>query len=595
MASYEYFYPGKHYDLDYDSLGAPSGYQEKISNLGITIDPRTANQLKEVQDKLNTGLKQIEVQGLMPNVFEAIPEQHLKEINRSAKLTNAKLSLHGPLVEASGFDERKGWSEENRAHAERQISQALERGHTLDPDGNIVVTFHSTSQLPEMSSKEKTDGKEQDVSMYVIDSRTGDVKMIKKEEHYFPKSKDANGYIFEPKKELEEYNKKYWSQAVNNFAYSSERGLRDFEDVQRQKKQMEQEIEELKAEKKELPQEVKEKIEHRMDRDENLANIFLQDSYNQLKMLYDIAYKSAKEKNDTDALNKLNSFKQEVISNYDSLAQNNTESLNKIVSKGIDVLQKIEDVEIYKPFQEFVLDESSKTFANAALNSYKKFKDKAPIISIENPPAGMGLSRADDIKKLIEKSREELSKKLQNQGRSASEANAIAEKMIGATWDVGHINMIRRFGYSEQDVIKEAEKIKPYLKHVHLSDNFGFEHTELPMGMGNVPMKKIMEALGKKGEQAKKIIETGDWYQHFKTSPVQETLNAFGASTYDRIGAQTWTQISSNYGGNYFSGYGIMLPEKHFETYGGGFSNLPSELGGQVQRKGSKFSGTPNE
>jgi len=46
--------------------------------------------------------------------------------------------------------------------------------------------------------------------------------------------------------------------------------------------------------------------------------------------------------------------------------------------------------------------------------------------------------------------------------------------------------------------------------------------------------------------------------------------------------------------GNYFSGYGTTLPEQHFSMYGIGFSNLPTELGGQVQQKGSRFSGTPN-
>lgn len=81
---------------------------------------------------------------------------------------------------------------------------------------------------------------------------------------------------------------------------------------------------------------------------------------------------------------------------------------------------------------------------------------------------------------------------------SENEAKKQAEKFIGATWDVGHINMLRKFGYEEKDIIKEAEAVAPYIKHVHLSDNFGFEHTELPMGMGNVPLKEIMEKLGKK-------------------------------------------------------------------------------------------------
>ena len=57
--------------------------------------------------------------------------------------------------------------------------------------------------------------------------------------------------------------------------------------------------------------------------------------------------------------------------------------------------------------------------------------------------------------------------------------------------------MLRKEGYSEKDIVKQTEIIAPFVKHVHLSDNFGFEHTELPMGMGNVPLKEIMEKLQK--------------------------------------------------------------------------------------------------
>ena len=41
-----------------------------------------------------------------------------------------------------------------------------------------------------------------------------------------------------------------------------------------------------------------------------------------------------------------------------------------------------------------------------------------------------------------------------------------AEKLIGVTWDVGHINMIRRLGYGKKDVVKETKKIAPYVKHI---------------------------------------------------------------------------------------------------------------------------------
>ncbi|MCK5044082.1 sugar phosphate isomerase/epimerase, partial [Candidatus Pacearchaeota archaeon] len=140
-------------------------------------------------------------------------------------------------------------------------------------------------------------------------------------------------------------------------------------------------------------------------------------------------------------------------------------------------------------------------------------------------------------------------------------------------------------------IIKESEKVAKLVKHVHLSDNFGFEHTELPMGMGNVPLKEIMEKLGEQGFKAKKIIEAANWWQHFKTAPVQETLQSVGSSFYSSNMAPYWNQeqgLQQSYSG----GFGQMLPQLNYETFGAGFSQLPTELGGQKQGAGgSRMSG----
>jgi hypothetical protein len=137
--------------------------------------------------------------------------------------------------------------------------------------------------------------------------------------------------------------------------------------------------------------------------------------------------------------------------------------------------------------------------------------------------------------------------------------------------------------------------VKPFLKHIHLSDNFGMEHTELPMGMGNVPMKGHMEAIGDKIKDFKHIIETGGhWYNDFRTSPLPATLAAFGSQLYPMQMQEHWDQAqASALGGGYFSGYG-MNPDVHHSIYGAGFSNLPKELGGQIGG-GNRLSGNPLE
>src|SRR3989344_3944742 len=207
----------------------------------------------------------------------------------------------------------------------------------------------------------------------------------------------------------------------------------------------------------------------------------------------------------------------------------------------------------------------------------------------------MILQKKNRQKNLVEMSREKFVENAKKEGMSERDAKRAAEKLIGVTWDVGHINMIRKFGFSEKDVAEESKKIAPFLKHIHLSDNFGMEHTELPMGMGNVPFKEIMKNLGKKGFEAKKIIEAGDWWQHFgkqgANPPFVPTLQGLGSPIYGMTMAPYWNQSVGLQQG-YLSGYGAMLPQINYETWGAGFSNLPQELGGERPGgQGSRMSG----
>ena len=271
----------------------------------------------------------------------------------------------------------------------------------------------------------------------------------------------------------------------------------------------------------------------------------------------------------------------------------------KIVQKGTNVLNQITAPHIVESLNEFAKQKTTDTFANVAWNAYDKVKKgewkQAPIISIENPPAGGAFSTGKELKEVVEESRDKFVKKAVEEGMSELQAREQAEKLLGVTWDVGHINMLRKYGYKEKDIIKETEQIKPLLKHIHLSDNFGFEHTELPMGMGNVPTKKIMEKLGKKGFEAKKIIEAASWWQHFQTPPVQQTLEAFGSPIYSMQMAPYWNQ-AQGFQQSYSPGYGQMLPQINYQTFGAGFSQLPSELGGQQPgAQGGRMSGRPME
>jgi hypothetical protein len=170
---------------------------------------------------------------------------------------------------------------------------------------------------------------------------------------------------------------------------------------------------------------------------------------------------------------------------------------------------------------------------------------------------------------------------------------------------VGHINLLRRYGYNEEQILTELKKLAPDVKHVHLTDNFGYSDAHLAPGMGNVPIKKfakILEEEGKLGkDHVRGIVEAGGYVMSYGENPTLKTLQYFNTPAYSFQGSPSWGgegSIAGSYfmgSSGYSSGYGLMLPPIHYGEYGAGFTGLPTALGavpGSAQR--SAFAGTPN-
>ncbi|MBX4212424.1 hypothetical protein KW787_03160 [Candidatus Pacearchaeota archaeon] len=619
------FYGGAGYGLESNyseySVGSMN-YKVSPSEFGVPSDPRTSNQLQAVSNKLNTGIKTIEVSGVAlggeaMSLMDTIPKQQFQEINRLKKLTGIDLTFHGPLVEPTGIGQGR-WDEIQRRQAETQMLSAVERGHQLDPKGNLVITFHSSNGLPEAETWIKDEkGKEKLARIAVINERTGEFGGLP------PPSKD---YLLDknadPVDALRKMNNERWAGNLSqlNAEVSRGRGFLDTASIiQEDEKKLSYRLtederknllkeydlyknkpEEMKKVFSTWPQEIQELHKGKMEQLQH-GELYLRDAWTQLQELYNNAYQAAMRDNKKDDVRMLDEYGRKVrtdIQDVGSYIKDPTKLgvFADRISEGLQILGNLSEApQTYRPLKAFAIDKASETFANVAFKSYQKFEkdgNHAPIIGIENPPAGMGLSRAGEIKELVEESQKKFVKLAMEKGMGESEAQLAAKKVIGVTWDVGHINMIRKQGYDEKDVIRESEKIAPHVKHVHLSDNFGLEHTELPMGMGNVPTNKILE-LHENFQKAKKIIETGGWFRDFKTTPFRETLAAFGSPVYSMKMAPYWNQTSGRTGG-YFAGYGNFLPEQHFQMYGSGFSNLPVELGGQMSGR-NRLSGAPIE
>ncbi|NCN99205.1 hypothetical protein COU62_01080 [Candidatus Pacearchaeota archaeon CG10_big_fil_rev_8_21_14_0_10_35_219] len=616
MVSYENFYGGGNYSLSSDYGELYLGIETKYpsSTFGIPTDIRTANQLDAVSKKIFTGAKTIEVSGVQAGTFESLPDQHLEEIDRLRKLTGVDLTFHGPVLEPTGIT-KEGWDESHRVMAERQMWSSVDRAQKIDPNGNVVMTFHASAVNlePEVKVFNKDTGEWETKEIAVINNE-GRFNRFKLTPDYF------TGEMSTPKAELDKQNADAWFRELQNANFHAYAGMNDYKRALTEMKQTriikdssgkdvtEQGLQELygqyvkgTAEKNlaKLPKETKEVVT-RVMQDFTHGDIYLRDSYQALQNLYNLAYEQAKKDNRESDLDKLKEFRKEIAPKLNYLQDpGKIKEFGQEIINGINVLRRISPPQRVRPLKDFMIDKSGETFGNVAYNAYKKYKNNSPIISIENPPAGTGIYRAEDMEDMIKKSKKVfVDRAISELGLNEKEAQKQADKLIGATWDVGHINMLRKYGASKQQLLEQTKKIAPYVKHIHLSDNFGMGHTELPMGMGNVPIKEEMEILekyGKKIKELKKVAETGNWYgpQAFgNLTPLSQTLSAFGSPVYSMKMGPYWNQVE-NMSGGYFAGRG-MNPDVHHSYFGAGYTTLPIELGGQMVGQ-SRLSGTPNQ
>jgi len=593
------------YQGGYSSLD-PSNNYIAAGAMGMTTDPRTANILQEVSTKLSSGVKHIEISAVSPEVFDAMPKQHLKEVNRLSKLTGIDVSLHAPVIDVSGIDPRSGFSESERELSEKKVTEALLRAKELNPDGSIPVTFHSAEGIPGsqlLPPSERKEGKKYK-RLLVVNKETGRIAPLEEEKKFYPGEGEIREEIYDPEKNLKVLNHTEWDNTLSQIEFNRVRADEILKDVNPIFRDLYVNWRVSEINPAAVPASVLNELNNlSAEESEQLRKIHAAATYTDQAnktaiAAFDKAYTNSKTEEEKKLLEIVSKKYGEILGIKDGKKTDPRSFDPKTQSDALfTLIQGLEKLspELNVPIEEFAVEKSAQTFGNAAFNAYKKFKDKVPTLVIENPPAGFALSTGEDIKNIVKESRKHFVKKAVSEGMSESQAKEEAEKIIGATWDVGHINMLRKYGYTEEEIVEETKKIAPYVKHVHLSDNFGFEHTELPMGMGNVPLKKMMEKLGKKGFESKKIIEAASWWQHFKTPPFQEVLEAVGSPVYSMKMAPYWNQVTGLQEG-YFSGYGQMLPQINYETFGAGFSQLPQELGGQMPgAKGSRMSGRPME
>ncbi len=624
-----------------------------LGSWGSDITGGGANQLGMMNKVISSGQGYIEASALQKKELDKIPKQHWDEMHRLAKLTGTKVSLHGPMMDVIGMTPT-GISEDQRKEQVNKIVDVLQRGYQLNPEGNTPVNFHATAmsagEAPAGTIYRKglfTPTKEQEeqglkptekLITYAIDTETGQMQPLAfRKKYHIPETEEEKkkGYheaIYTPERSLQALNRDTWEKEIkttlayedkifeidNNIkkiernlaplAYGKEKGVLTPEEegnLVRSGKQIEL---------------MSGHIEH-LTKDMDLS---LQGMYDTLHRYYNSNYINDEEKarykkfldNVSDVSINFNNVRENIarelkreylplIEKTEDLEEKRrlSEEFLKKVQNNVDVL-KVESREIanimakvsppkrFVPLEDYSIEKGSQTFADAAVKAYQKWGEKAPLIVIENPPAGQfDISRADKLREMIVKTRERFVEQVKDKV-GEQKAREISENLIGATWDVGHINLLKSMGYSDEDIAEETKKITPLVKHWHITDNFGETDNHLAPGMGNVPFDKIVQYF-EKDKKAFKILEAGQYIADFKESPFPYLLEEFNSPMYSLEKYPTWRggfEIPTAYG----IGFGEILPQQHFDMYGSGFATLPRELGGQVSGK-SRFSETPNE
>jgi hypothetical protein len=605
-----------------DPNKAPSNIQWANAYLGASTSLEPGKAMKDLLSLPASGIENVEISVIDPQKFESIPREMFSEARRLGKLLirdftkdgkPTPISVHAPMMESTGFAENK--FDENQWRATQQhLNSIVEKAALVGP--NVPLNIHA-SQLPadqnlynpkkagemlkELERYEQVaGGKDQELRNYLsqgiipqmmiaVDPVSGQLTAVQGE---FREPAPGLRHFWSPQDKLNNQNRTQWDEMKRHiFDYFAER--QRTEDLMKTPGMSQQDLDVLKKRYASYDQDFSSAtfttLDHVYRAD---PGVFTEGEKKTIKQAY---------------------------------LEQDAAKVAKILGS-IGTRERPKPPRLLIPAEEFTLPKAAETFASAAMRSYdissnpEKYLSKedakgiraagimgvaqAPIITIENE-TDRAFARGDSLRSLVKASRDKFIERLVAEKKVPLEkATEIATNMIGATWDVGHINLMKRYGYNEQQIADEIKAIKKDVKHVHIHDNFGSFDAHLAPGMGNVPIQAILKELQTEGKMPKGvrgIVEAGGYVMNFGENPTLKTLEYFRAPAYGFQGAPSWGGESPMAGGYfmgssaYSAGYGLMLPPIHYSEYGAGFTGLPPSLAavpGTAQR--SQFAGTPN-
>ncbi|MDD5182488.1 MAG: TIM barrel protein [Candidatus Nanoarchaeia archaeon] len=524
--------------------------------LGATTN-HMQNQLMTANLGMNWGVRNLEL-GFMGSQWEGAPLGKLSTLEREeiihlAKLNNVNLTIHGPYVDPAGFNSNSHvFDETERINAVQEFKQAISFADQIGTKNNvqhIPVVMHGANAAPGNPNPNEI--------LYYADRETGGVGTLQSKGNYI--SKELAAQYLDPNTMKTDFKPKEGHPDMG--LLSPHAWLRLHE----------------------------ERTKHEIGVE--LANI----DYH-LEILAGQMDRAIKA-NESKRIELMDKERQALIFQKEMKQTQMNHLEQEYIEQGKNRLV---------PAEQMAIEKVAQTTAELAVFSYGT--QSQPTIAIENIYPNMALSKIEDLNATIKLAREQFVDKMSPKigGDAARQA---AENLIGSTLDIGHLNMWTKYrnpetitpdnpqgsNYTKEDIERWAMDAKRYVKHIHLTDNFGDADAHLPVGWGNAPIKEVVEKYKKDGFKGDMILETPGVGEQGHQMMVGIPAS-FDSLNYQLNPSMTWHDAVNSYfqAGYAFTGF-QTLPDVTFQMYGAGFSGLPYGTGAVMPGKGdaSRLSGAP--
>ncbi len=602
------------------NIGAPLlGESPKVTKLGLGPKELGTSVLmresgaQSLQSRIFHGANKIELAflGTGKGHKEALtPESFTKEereaMRQLARINKVETTVHAAvgLAGISGLSEGK-FDDVTREQSVHEIKRAIDFAADATTGGAVV--FH-TAEFPrpvsevgplEMYPGEKwewKDGKrvpkkETKVPIYLADSKTGKIMSIPNDQKFYLAERDPQSgellldketsqpkmtpmtydeIVAKERKDPKNSGKTDHALFLSHF-YDQQLAMEEGEALRR--------VAELRKMKEELVE--LEKMKNFIDKNFPLTEESKKDEW---RSYFAGVFGEQAYRKPVDELKKL---PEQAVRELQLGIKAREDIISSHYQKAIELREQVKN---YDTIENIGVMKAAESVAEAAVYAMKRTeaanrklqeKKETPIspiyISPENLfPETYG-SHPDELKKLIRESREKMKEHLMQQGYDEKSALGKARDHIKATFDIGHMNIWRKYWADDpKKSLEENEndfrkwlldKVQDLVKsdvvgHIHLGDNFGFHDEHLEIGKGTAPIKEFLE-MAKKAGVTDIIVEPGS--TNFERI-WPEALAELGSPIYaagTRIPYNNpvlFDQIRHQYHGNMISPYYVVEP-----------------------------------